>query len=80
MSWDTTKRTKPCLCGKGKLVQETRMDDWNRIEENTPYFECEECRNKYNIESKFFNPKPAHEYTIYYAVEKVSGEKKQLDI
>lgn len=33
MSWDTTKRTKPCLCGKGKLVQETRMDDWNRIEE-----------------------------------------------
>lgn len=79
-SWDTTKRTKPCLCGKGKLVQETRMDDWNRIEENTPYFECEECRNKYNIESKFFNPKPAHEYTIYYAVDKVTGEKKQLDI
>ena len=50
------------------------------IEENTPYFECEECRNKYNTESKFFNPKPAHEYTIYYAVDKVTGEKKQLDI
>lgn len=29
---------------------------------------------------KFFNPKPAHEYTIYYAVDKVTGEKKQLDI
>ena len=31
MSWGTTKRAKPCLCGKGKLVQETRIDDWNRI-------------------------------------------------
>lgn len=34
----------------------------------------------WDIESKFFNPKPAHEYTIYYAVDKVTGEKKQLDI
>ena len=55
MSWDTTKRTTPCLCGKGKLVQETRMDDWNRIEENTPYFECEEINIILNLNSLIQN-------------------------
>lgn len=54
--------------------------DVNSIIEYFKNSNKEECKNKYKIESKFFNAKPAHEYTIYYAVDEEIGEKKQLDI
>ena len=83
MSWEVinTKKIK-CLCGKGTITQETIGDDWNRIEDKEPVIQCEECSKKYKIESKFMNPKPHHEYTIYYCVykENPNSEKIKLDL
>ena len=58
------------------IEQEIKGDDWNRIEEETPIIQCEECSKRYKIESKYFNPKPAHEYTVYYCVNKTNPEEK----
>lgn len=77
MSWETIRVNKiKCPCGKGTIEQEIKGDDWNRIEEETPIIQCDECSKKYKIESKYFNPKPAHEYTIYYCVNKTNADEK----
>ena len=80
MSWDESERKIKCLWGNGFITQKIMMDDWNRYEEETPIIKCEECKNKYKIESKYMNPKPHHEYTIYYCVNKKTNEKIQIDL
>ncbi len=82
MSWETisTKKIK-CPCGKGFIEQETKGDDWNRYEDEIPVILCEDCSKKYKIESKYFCPKPKHDYTIYYCVNKDNeNEKIKLDL
>ena len=77
MSWETIKVNKiNCPCGKGTIEKEIKGDDWNRIEEETPIINCDDCSKKYKIESKYFNPKPAHDYTIYFCVNKTNPEEK----
>lgn len=71
MSWEVIKTIKiECLCGNGTIEQELLEDDWNNIDETIPVIKCDECSKKYKIESKNFAPKPAHEYTRYYCVNK----------
>ena len=50
MSWETisTKKIK-CPCGKGFIKQETKGDDWNRYEDETPVIMCDDCFKKYKI-------------------------------
>lgn len=77
MSWETIRTNKiTCPCGKGTIEQEIKGDDWNRIEEETPVIMCDECAKKYIIKSKYFNPKPAHDYTKYYCVNKNNPEEQ----
>jgi hypothetical protein len=46
MSWELmSTNKKPCPCGKGFIVEENFMDDWNRTKEEH-YFECDECKKK----------------------------------
>jgi hypothetical protein len=77
MSWEVTnKKSIKCLCGKGSIVQETIGDDWNRHKDKEPIIECEECSQKYKIDSEYICPKPYHDYTNYYCVEKENPSKK----
>ncbi len=46
MSWHETRSEKPCFCGKGKLVEINRSDDWNR-HEHREHLECPECAAAY---------------------------------
>lgn len=81
MSWETFKTMKiPCLCRNGEIIQEILSDDWNRFEETEPVIKCEKCSKKYKIVSEFHNPKPHHEYTVYYCVDKETGEKTKIDL
>lgn len=82
MSWEriNTKTTK-CPCGKGIIKMDIYGDDWNRIEERTPTINCQECAQKYEITSEYFNPKPYHDYTIYYCLNKNNKDEKiRLDL
>lgn len=82
MSWETYKvNSVSCPCGNGKVVQELKIDDWNRHIENIPKIQCDKCLNKYDIEEECFNPKPYHDYTIYYCVDKLDKNVKiKLDL
>lgn len=81
MSWKVidTKKIK-CLCGEGNIIQETVGDDWNRIEFKIPIIKCEKCSKKYIIKSKTIIPKPYHEHTIYYCVDKETNEETAIDL
>ena len=81
MSWEVmnVKQIK-CLCGNGIIKQEILGDDWNRIEEGTPIIECKKCSEQYRIVSKSFNPKPYHGYTIYYCIDKDTGEEIKIGL
>ena len=39
-----------------------------------------ECRKIYDIKSEYYCPKPKHEFTIYYLVNKRTGKKLKIDI
>ena len=81
MSWDVMRKDEiECLCGKGKIEQEILSDDWGRVDETAPVIKCEECSKKYKIESKYYNPKPYHGYTIYYCIDKETNEKIKIDL
>jgi len=81
MSWEVINTNKrKCLCGKGIIIQEIVGDDWNRIEDKLPIIKCKECSKKYIIEKKTITPKPYHEYTTYYCVDKKTNEKILIDI
>lgn len=81
MSWEVinTKKIK-CLCGKGTIIQETVSDDWNRNEDRMPTIQCKECSKKYTIESKTVTPKPYHEHTTYYCVDKETNKKIVINL
>ncbi|MCL2354939.1 MAG: hypothetical protein FWC68_03560 [Oscillospiraceae bacterium] len=82
MSWEVLNiKEVKCPCGKGKIKKVIKSDDWNRIKEETPYFECNECLERYKIEQEQFSPKPKHDYTIYYCINKKdNNEKIKLDL
>lgn len=82
MSWEETSRQEiKCPCGKGKIIKRLLSDDWNRIRDESPKIHCAECSEKYIIESKVYVPKPYHDYTIYYCVEKDNPDNKiQLEL
>lgn len=82
MSWDTTERITKCPCGKGKIVQCVKENDWNQVREETPYIDCPECSQKYKIESKSVSSnKPERgTWTYYYLVPKdLKPEREDLD-
>ena len=68
-----------CPCGKGKIKQTCESNNWNQTRE---YIEilCDECKEKYEIVNESFNPKPKHDYTIYYCKNKIDGQKIKLDL
>lgn len=51
MSWDHIIKTIKCPCGKGTIEKDTKSDDWNRIEEGTPYINCPDCKSKYVLKT-----------------------------
>lgn len=67
-----------CKCGNGYIKKYLKQNDWNQFDEDV-VIECEECNKKCKIISKYFCPKPAHDYTIYYLEDKETGEKTQID-
>lgn len=69
-----------CQCGKGKIIKESESNEWGQIKEYGPYIDCEECRKIYDIKSEYYCPKPKHEFTIYYLVNKKTGKKIKIDI
>lgn len=46
MSWETRVTETPCFCGRGKIVQTYRSDDWGRSE-NSEEMHCPECSTRY---------------------------------
>ena len=45
MSWEVSSINEiQCPCGKGKIKQVIKDDDWGRIKEETPVIECKECQ------------------------------------
>lgn len=68
-----------CPCGKGKIKQTFKSNDWNQTKEEV-IIDCKECIKNYDIISKHFNPKPKHDYKIYYCRNKNTGEKIKLNL
>lgn len=84
MSWELMNTYKhPCQCGKGFVVVENYMDDWNRTEEKN-YIHCEDCNNrmieKQNQEKEinneiaaivdYFNEKYLDQWVDYFSDKK----------
>ena len=69
-----------CPCKKGYIILEREISDWGQIKEHDPIIDCDVCSNKYYIESKYVCPKPRHDYTIYYLVDKKTKSKKIIDL
>ena len=63
---DYTKECK-CPCGMGTVEYVLESNDWLQTREHIN-IKCQECNTKYRVESKYFCPKPKHDYTIYYLV------------
>jgi len=69
MGWEKMNEHEcKCPCGKGRIYTESYSDDWNRYETRGPYIECDECKNRYHIESFHYNHHPGKEYSIHYCV------------
>lgn len=80
MSWEIidTKEIK-CICGKGKIKQIIKDDDY-RVREENPTIECEECSKKYVILKEIETLKPKHEITRYYCLDKETNKKINIDL
>ena len=65
---------------KEKLLKKANLMNGGQIKEYGPYIDCEECRKIYDIKSEYYCPKPKHEFTIYYLVNKKTGKKIKIDI
>ena len=77
MSWEVSNiKEIQCPCGKGKIIQITKDDDWGRIKEETPTIECKECADKYRIAEEYVCTKPKNGYTVYYCVSKSNNNEK----
>lgn len=74
MSWETmSDKINPCACGKGKVREIFRMDDWNNTESRAIYT-CKECYEKAlkHKEARNSVGNPAkHDDTDYYFREKL---------
>lgn len=69
MSWEEMGTKKiSCPCGKGFISQTEYGDDWNRYEYSSVIIECDNCKNKYKVESEYHCCyKPGHgNWTVYY--------------
>ncbi len=89
MSWDVIRDVKQetsCACGRGHVIKHhvTRMDDWNRYEEEDYGFtiECPDCRKKYDIDSLSYSYyKDRGDYgtvTRWYLVPKGESIKENI--
>ena len=67
-----------CPCGKGKIEYTLKQNDWFQTKELVEIV-CTDCKMKYEIVSKYYCPKPKHDYTVYYYKNKETGEKIKLD-
>ena len=80
MSYEVDKiKEIECPCGKGKIKLTSESNDWNQTRENIEIL-CDECKEKYEIVRESFNPKPKHDYTIYYCKNKIDGQKIKKDL
>lgn len=81
MSYEVVNVKKaPCACGKGVVTLTVSENDWNQTRESVA-IECEACKLTHRIESKYCCPKPKHDYTLYYLVEKANPDNKiQLEL
>ena len=72
MSWDHELKSIKCPCGKGKIEEDTRSDDWGRYEEGTPYINCPECKKRYNLITISHNSPFSWKggYTAHFLVDK----------
>lgn len=68
-----------CPCGKGKIKQIFKSNDWNQTKVEV-IIDCKECIKNYEIISEYFCPKPKHDYIIYYCKNKNTGEKIKLNL
>ena len=68
-----------CPCGRGKIKQVSKSNDWNQSKIEVT-IDCEECIKNYEIINEIFCPKPKHDYTIYYCKNKDTGEKNKLNL
>ena len=62
-SGDTERYEYECPCGNGKIIEE--HDNIPGCRDRTVYFNCNECRNKFNIDTS----KGVHNWEI---TEKIS--------
>ena len=69
-----------CPCGEGFIIQESKSNDWLQVKDLKLYIDCPTCREKYELKSEYFCPKPMHDVTIYYLIDKNTGEKIKLNI
>ena len=78
MSWDVSIKEVSCPCGKGKITQVVKDDDWNRYKEETPEIECEECKEKYEVCIIHNSNHKGEDHKIYYLMPK--GTCSHLEI
>ena len=81
MSYELDSEKKaPCACGKGFITLTSYSNDWGQSRESVS-IECDCCKKTHRIESKYFCPKPQHDYHIYYLVEINNPENRiKLDL
>lgn len=74
MSWETTvDKVEKCECGKGKIRQILRSDDWNNYE-SIEYISCKECYEAAlkSQANSYKNPNPVkHDDTRYIYCENI---------
>ena len=79
MSYEVIREKEvDCPCGKGKVRQVVKENDWFQQKE---FFEiqCDECKEKYRVITETFIPKPKHDVTRYFLIDKDTEEKIPLD-
>lgn len=63
---DYTKECK-CPCGNGTIKYESESNDWGQTREHISIC-CPICKDNFKIESKYYCPKPKHDYEVHYLV------------
>ena len=61
MSWeDQEPLQRPCPCGAGRYIVESRSDDWGRFDERWA-IQCRPCAEKYGLFREAYNRKGVYE-------------------
>jgi hypothetical protein len=69
MSWDELNTIEvKCPCGKGKVIQKSYMDDWNR-HKYEQLISCPDCEKVYQLEKLTFS-QGGIIYKSFYLVRK----------